>query len=75
MLNVEQLREIAMRSSRLGPEEALSLTLTVELSAAERAERLSEVEQVIDALRRRGRSPQVAVRRSENGEVHALSLA
>ena len=50
------------------------MVLTVELSAAERAEMLSEIQQVVDVLRARGRVPRVTVRRSENGELHAVSL-
>jgi hypothetical protein len=74
MLSGEQVREVAASVEALGPDEALSVVLTVELSAAERAEMLSEIQQVADVLRRRGRSPRVVVRRSENGELHALSL-
>ena len=50
------------------------MVLTVELSAAERAEMLSEIQQVVDVLRARSRVPRVTVRRSENGELHAVSL-
>jgi hypothetical protein len=45
-----------------------------ELSAAQRAEWLSEIQEVTDALRQRGHSPRVVVRRAVNGEVNALSL-
>ncbi len=74
MLSAEQLREVADEVERLGPEEALSLVLTVELSAAQRIERLSDIQAVVDELRRRGHRPSVAVRRSERGELHALAL-
>jgi hypothetical protein len=74
MLTRAQVHQIATEVESLGPDEALSLTLTTELPAAARAERLSEIQQVVDALRGRGRSPRVTVRRSENGELHALSL-
>lgn len=74
MLNAQQVDEVAANVEALEPDEALSVVLTVELSAAERAEMLSEIQQVVDELRRRGRRPSVLVRRSENGEVHAVSL-
>ena len=57
MLSPEEVDEIADEVVRVGAEEPLSLTLTVELSAAERAERPFEVQQVVDALRARGGSP------------------
>ena len=63
--------EVVERVEALEPEEALFVVLTVELSAAERAEMLHEIQQVVDVLRRRGGVPRVVVRRSENGELHA----
>ncbi len=74
MLSREQVRDVAANVEALGPDEALSVVLTVELSAGERAEMLHEIQQVVDELRRRGRRPSVMVRRSENGEVHAVSV-
>ena len=65
MLSRDQVLDVAGQVEAHEPDEALSVVLTVELSAAERAEMLDEIQQVIDALRRRGRSPRVVVRRSE----------
>ena len=74
MLSGRDVEMVAEQVEALEPEEALSVVLTVELSALERAERLSEIQQVVDELRRRRLEPRVAVRRSENGELFALSL-
>jgi hypothetical protein len=52
----------------------LSLVIEYGQPAAARAERLSEVQQVVDELRRRGLRPRVDLRREPRAEVHALSL-
>ncbi len=74
MLSGHDVERVAERVEALEPDAALSVVLTVELSAGERAEMLHELQQVVDELRRRGLSPSVAVRRSENGELYAVSL-
>lgn len=50
------------------------MVLTVELSAGERAGMLHECSIMVDVLRDRGHRPSATVRRSENGELLAVSL-
>jgi hypothetical protein len=75
MLTREQVLEVVAEVESLGPREALTLVVEYEQPALERAERLSEIQQVVDELRRRGRSPRVNLSRVDpRAEVHAVSL-
>jgi hypothetical protein len=68
------LNAVVAEIETLPPGEALATMVPYGARAAERALVLSDLQRVVDELRRRGHRPTVTVRRAPTGEIHALEL-
>ena len=74
MTVVDELQQLADAIEQLPHGEVLGTVLPCGVDARERTETLNSVQKVADELRRRGHKPRVEIRRTPDGEFHALSI-
>lgn len=68
------LGDVVAAIEALPPGEVLATPIPYGVPAHERATVLSDLQRVVDELRRRGHRPEVIVRRTADAEVHGIAL-